>query len=549
LPLGVPWNISVEFSQPPARGDWQAKVRVTRQHPGDEDPRTVWHTEIAISSLSGNRARFTLQLPVELPNTVDGSREESIGCELRVTGPHGEWSFNLATREANERELAAHPVSVATKEAAGAEASVATVEQRRRVRVIFIATNLIGMVALGVWLTSTGFSIPLNLGPSYSVPHQLPPFSLRISSWRDNRWGVQAELEGTAQVADRALELKDARLRLRGFLRCAKQKQCQLASASLLLARDRDDHFETLAESEPVPLDVRLRAHEIADVSPVSFRLDLPKNIARDDVYLKLELRTVDGATMYINSKKLLLQRMFAAREGAVDPCTQVKRMDDAIRSGCPAQSALPPPPSLDTALILALRLEANDWIPALIDAGAHPDARDPDNPQLTALALAAEFDEVELMDLLLARGADPSMTATNDLGQTVTPLNRALRRDSARAVSKLLATGARPHPPNAMGWSTIHVAAYEGAAMSLPALVAAGADVNQRSIARAQNQTPLMTAIQHANGATIRKLIELGADPRLRDANGNDSCDWAKRFKKDRQIVALVCAETNNQI
>ena len=78
---------------------------------------------------------------------------------------------------------------------------------------------------------------------------------------------------------------------------------------------------------------------------------------------------------------------------------------------------------------------------------------------------------------------------------------------------------------------------------MSLQALVDAGADVNQRSVAQAHNQTPLMTAIQHANGATVRKLIELGADPRLQDANGNDSCEWARRFQQPREVMTLVCA------
>jgi ankyrin repeat protein len=82
---------------------------------------------------------------------------------------------------------------------------------------------------------------------------------------------------------------------------------------------------------------------------------------------------------------------------------------------------------------------------------------------------------------------------------------------------------------------------------MSLAELINAGADVNQRSIARAQDQTPLMTAIQHADVITVRKLIELGADPRLQDADGQDSCDWAKRFKKTPDVMALVCADPND--
>ncbi|HEY0685697.1 MAG TPA: ankyrin repeat domain-containing protein [Steroidobacter sp.] len=570
LPLGIPLNIAVEFAREPAAGDWRAKVYVRRQLLREEDPRMAWRTELAISQPVGNRATFTLQLPADVPDTVGGSREKSVGCELHIHGPRGAWAFRLATRPATERELAEHALPHATNVA---DPGPSDAQRRRGRALLFGATVLGGLLPLGMFLSATGFDTGIAIGPSYAVPAEMPPFAFRISNWRDNRWGVQAHLEGTARVTGRTLEVSDARLQLRGFLRCAKQTQCQIESASLLLARDGDTHFTTLTESESTPLNLQLRGYEIAEAQSLNFRLELPEKIARDGVYIKLALRTAGNAEIYIDSQKLTLQRKLAAHERAVDPCTKVKRMDDAVRSGCPAANApslvgsrlagignalssfgrtlgivrSPAPLSLDATLILALRLEANDWIPALIAAGANPNARDPSNPQLTALALAAEFDDVELMDLLLERGANPSLETTNELGQTVTPLNRALRRDSARAVAKLLAAGAPPIPPDATGWSTIHVAAYEGASMSLRALVHAGADVNQRSIPRAQNQTPLMTAIQHANGATIRQLIELGADPRLQDSNGHDSCDWAKRFEKDSEVIALVCAETNN--
>jgi hypothetical protein len=121
LPLGVPWKIAVEFARQPAVGNWRARMQVRRQLPHEEDSRTVWHTELAISQPTGSRAMFTLRLPPDLPNTVDRTTKESISCELHIVGPHGAWSFDLATRPANELELATLSVGSNRRRAADAD--------------------------------------------------------------------------------------------------------------------------------------------------------------------------------------------------------------------------------------------------------------------------------------------------------------------------------------------------------------------------------------------------------------------------------------------
>src|SRR5688572_22178924 len=96
-------------------------------------------------------------------------------------------------------------------------------------------------------------------------------------------------------------------------------------------------------------------------------------------------------------------------------------------------------------------------------------------------------------------------------------------------------------------GWRLTFCRRRGGACCSL-------ARISHRAVRRARgkimitarDQTPLMTAIQHSNAATMRTLIELGADARARDNQGKDSCDWARQFERDAQIVGLVCAARN---
>src|SRR5436190_2240369 len=65
-----------------------------------------------------------------------------------------------------------------------------------------------------------------------------------------------------------------------------------------------------------------------------------------------------------------------------------------------------------------------------------------------TALLWAAQWDHVEMADLLIAAGAD--VNRANDLG--VTPLSMACTNHSVRMVERLLTAGADPDRPLVSG-------------------------------------------------------------------------------------------------
>lgn len=82
--------------------------------------------------------------------------------------------------------------------------------------------------------------------------------------------------------------------------------------------------------------------------------------------------------------------------------------------------------------------------------------------------------------------------------------------------------------------------------------LVERGADVNARTIAgketgafmrdvRTKGETPLHRAAAYADTATIRFLIEHGADKTAKDDNGDSPLTWASEHLRPGEILALL--------
>jgi ankyrin repeat protein len=78
-----------------------------------------------------------------------------------------------------------------------------------------------------------------------------------------------------------------------------------------------------------------------------------------------------------------------------------------------------------------------------------------------TLLHLAAFFGRSEVVDLLLARGADVNAVADNPM--RVTPLHSAAAAGQAAAVEALLRAGADPDARQGGGWTALHQAALTG--------------------------------------------------------------------------------------
>ena len=128
-----------------------------------------------------------------------------------------------------------------------------------------------------------------------------------------------------------------------------------------------------------------------------------------------------------------------------------------------------------------------------------------------TALHLPAFFGGPGTADAakaLLDAGADVSARSTNSFW--VLPLHSAASGGHAEIVELLLAAGAEPSPRQRHGWTPLHAAAQNGDARSLEALLAAGADpelrnddgLSARDLARAAGHDDLMARLGGSGSA-----------------------------------------------
>ena len=131
---------------------------------------------------------------------------------------------------------------------------------------------------------------------------------------------------------------------------------------------------------------------------------------------------------------------------------------------------------------------------------------------------------DTELVDALLARGAEPD--AVNLYGSS--PLAEAVKIGDAGIVERLLEAGADAEAPNQDGQTALMLAARVGALGVAELLVAHGADVNARESWRAQ--TALMWAADGRHAEVVQFLIDRGADVEVR-AMAND---WATQVTSE---------------
>ena len=163
-----------------------------------------------------------------------------------------------------------------------------------------------------------------------------------------------------------------------------------------------------------------------------------------------------------------------------------------------------------DAPLVAAVKAADVDTVRTLVgDRAVDVNQAEPDGA--TALHWAVHRNEAELVDLLLAAGADVS--AANRYG--VQPISLAAENGNAGILAALLDAGADPNATLPEGETVLMTAARTGDAASIRALLVRGADPNARD--RFRGQTALMWAASRNNAAAVHALAELGADPHAR--------------------------------
>ena len=165
------------------------------------------------------------------------------------------------------------------------------------------------------------------------------------------------------------------------------------------------------------------------------------------------------------------------------------------------------------TALMYAARDGAPEGVRALVDSGAKVDLADLDGA--TPLALAVINAHYDIANFLLERGADPNIADSTGMA----PLYAAVDMNTHPPMN------GRPAPEPSGQLSALDIIAR---------LLARGADPNARlkspilrrhhrdgDTSLGEGTTPLMRAAKSSDVASMRLLLDSGADPKLRQANG----------------------------
>jgi uncharacterized protein len=150
-----------------------------------------------------------------------------------------------------------------------------------------------------------------------------------------------------------------------------------------------------------------------------------------------------------------------------------------------------------------------------------------------TALHIAIFEDASEVAETLLkAPGVDVDVKNAMD----ETPLMIAAIRGNERLVDKLLKREAQVNKP---GWTALHYAAGIGHSVIVAKLLEHYAYIDAES---PNKTTPLMMAARAGHGATVKLLIDEGADSRLKNEAALTAADMA-RIRGFKDVLAALAA------
>jgi ankyrin repeat protein len=263
---------------------------------------------------------------------------------------------------------------------------------------------------------------------------------------------------------------------------------------------------------------------------------------------------------------------MFAAREGAADAAR-------ALAAGGADLDARDPDGV--TALLIAILNAHYDVATTIVELGANPNVAD--QTGRTALYAAVDMhtlppmfsrpaprpsgrlDALAVAERLLDNGADPNLALSRplmprhhnpgdrSLGEGATPFMRAAQAADLPMMKLLIARGADPRRTQANGTTALMLAAAgrtagedeEGAvstgtsaAQAVDLCLEQGIDIHAKA---ANGDTALHRAVANGAVASVRRLIERGADPLATNARGQSPVDLAAGLGSASTKAAII--------
>ncbi|MHA4844863.1 ankyrin repeat domain-containing protein [Flavitalea antarctica] len=168
------------------------------------------------------------------------------------------------------------------------------------------------------------------------------------------------------------------------------------------------------------------------------------------------------------------------------------------------------------------------------------------------AVFTAAWEGDTEALDLYFRLGALVDLLGSNN------PLCNAAFNGKSASVRWLLQKGASANfsfpdtGENALHYTISKSSEMEERTEIVKLLLEAGTDVHQRTIPRAttlcfmrdaflKGETPLHRAAAYANTDIIRLLLDAGADPSVKDSNGDSPISWGSWHLRDSDVLRLL--------
>ncbi|XP_024521036.1 ankyrin repeat and protein kinase domain-containing protein 1-like [Selaginella moellendorffii] len=185
------------------------------------------------------------------------------------------------------------------------------------------------------------------------------------------------------------------------------------------------------------------------------------------------------------------------------------------------------------TALHLAIQSRRPDMVQLLLEFGARVDSKTMNADGHTPLHCAAMVGHTVILEMLLARGADPERADSSGWR----PIHHAASSGSLEPLG-VLSKICDVNAPIGDGRTALHLAAIGGNADSVQILAQSGADVSARTV---DGKTALHLAATQGNNVAIAKLlIKCGADRGAVDWNGRTAYDEAVELGQESLFALL---------